>query len=326
MDRAIKSQSDIRASKFRDILNFVPSENEGSVPTQPLSEVNSEIPLQVLLQDIHLSAHQPRRYFDPNKMQQMIDSIRSKGIWEPLLIRPHPKHETQFELVAGERRYRAAKEIGLKDVPVRILNLSDEEVLEVALVENLQREDLNPIEETEGILNLLSLRMHQSVEETTSLLNRMHSEETNPSTNNVISGTEKMLVNELFNGLALMGWQSFVTNRLSLLKLPVEILNALREGKIAYTKALLIARVKPEDQRRGILNIAISQQLSLNEIKEEIKQLKEESSGSSETEPSLGKRVDEVLRRFKKSKIWDTPQKKRQVERLLAEFEALMKN
>ena len=87
-------------------------------------------------------------------MQALVQSVKTDGILQPLLVRP--LGEEKYELVAGERRYRAAKEVGLTEVPVIIGDLTQQQALRVALVENLQREDLNPVEETEGILQLLS--------------------------------------------------------------------------------------------------------------------------------------------------------------------------
>ncbi|MDV7393256.1 ParB/RepB/Spo0J family partition protein, partial [Arthrospira platensis SPKY1] len=102
---------------------------------------------------IKLPAQQPRRYFDPDKLAQLTESVKHNGILENLLVRP--LDDNQYELVVGERRYRAAQEAGLTEVPVTIKELTDNEALQISLIENLHREDLNPVEETEGILWLL---------------------------------------------------------------------------------------------------------------------------------------------------------------------------
>ncbi|MCC6353776.1 MAG: ParB/RepB/Spo0J family partition protein [Verrucomicrobiae bacterium] len=94
---------------------------------------------------------QPRKEFDEASLQELADSIRSRGIMQPLVVR---EREGQFELIAGERRWRAAKLAGLAEVPVLVRAVSDVEALELALIENLQRADLNPIEEAEGYANL----------------------------------------------------------------------------------------------------------------------------------------------------------------------------
>lgn len=94
---------------------------------------------------IEPNRYQPRHEFDPEHLKELADSIRQRGVMQPLLVRPLA--ENRYELIAGERRWRAAKEVGLTNVPALVRPASDEEALEIALIENLQREDLNPIEE-----------------------------------------------------------------------------------------------------------------------------------------------------------------------------------
>jgi ParB family chromosome partitioning protein len=97
---------------------------------------------------------QPRKDFAPESLTELADSIREQGIVQPLLVR---KRDGHFELIAGERRWRAAQLVGLKDVPVIIREADDRTVLELALIENLQRENLNPMEEAQGYSQLMSL-------------------------------------------------------------------------------------------------------------------------------------------------------------------------
>jgi ParB family chromosome partitioning protein len=103
---------------------------------------------------IHPGRYQPRRVFDPEQLAGLVASIRDKGILTPLLVRPHQTIANAYELIAGERRWRAATQIPLHEVPVIIRAFSDRETLEIALVENLQREDLNPLEEAEAYARL----------------------------------------------------------------------------------------------------------------------------------------------------------------------------
>ena len=234
-----------------------------TLPTEPETDLSIEL--------ISLETSQPRRYFDPEKLEQLADSIRKFGIIEPLLVR---QKGSSYFLVAGERRYRAAKMADLKTVPVVVRELSDEEALAVALVENLVREDLNPVEETEGILCLLALELQISVEEVKSLLYRWDNEQKGKATNNVIGSDQQAQIKGVFEGLG-QSWQSFVNNRLPLLKLPNHILEEIRKGTIAYTKAKAISTLKNEDQQKILLDEAIAQVLSLTEIKQQIKILKE---------------------------------------------------
>jgi ParB family chromosome partitioning protein len=108
-------------------------------------------PLEVAVDRITPSPFQPRRAFDENKIAELAGSIRNQGIIQPLVVRPK---DDGFELIAGERRWRAAMKAGLRRVPVVVREASDREALQLALVENLQREDLNPIEEANGYRRL----------------------------------------------------------------------------------------------------------------------------------------------------------------------------
>ena len=101
------------------------------------------------------SPYQPRRPGDPAALDELAASVRSSGILQPLLARPHPDAPGRYQIVAGERRWRAAQAAGLHDIPVLIRPLADAEAMAAALVENLQRQDLNPLEEAEGYRRLI---------------------------------------------------------------------------------------------------------------------------------------------------------------------------
>jgi len=104
---------------------------------------------------IRPGALQPRRRFAEAELEALAQSIREKGILQPLLVRSLNAQETDFELIAGERRWRAAQRVGLHAVPIIIRQISDSEALEIALIENLQREDLSPLEEAEAYRRLI---------------------------------------------------------------------------------------------------------------------------------------------------------------------------
>ena len=309
--------------------------------TPKATDSSSLIPLE----QIHLPPQQPRRYFDEVALQKLVASIKQHGILQPLLVRPLKSRG--YELVAGERRYRAAKVAELKEVPVVVRDLSDTDALQVTLIENLQREDLNPVEETEGILQLLSVRLSLEVPDVISLLYRLNNEaaglvnhnvmvnseetsnhnvmansEETPNHNVMVKAKEMTVIQEVFNSLARMGWESFVKNRLPLLKLPEEILEALRSGKIAYTKAQAIARVKDEQARQTLLEEAITQKLSLSQIKERIQSLSPQPKSEDE---SLPNRLKVAYQQIRKSKVWQDPKKRKQLEKLLTQLEALTK-
>ena len=277
----------------------------------------------IAIDAIILPDSQPRRYFDPQKLQQLTESIRKHGILEPLLVRPMGKAGL-FELVAGERRFRAAKEVGLTAVPVTIRELSDEDSLQLALVENLQREDLNPVEETEGILQLLGLRLNIPPIDVPPLLYRMRNEAIGNTNQNVLINSEAQAVETVFAEIGTISWESFATARLPLLRLPPEILEALRSGKIAYTKAQAIARIKDDQRRHQLLTEALLQDLSLAQIKAEIAGLKAAKGNTEAVDSSLKGQIDDVLRLAKRSQVWTDPKKQRRLEKLLAELKTLV--
>jgi ParB family transcriptional regulator, chromosome partitioning protein len=110
----------------------------------------SEIPVEM----VKANPNQPRKRFDEAELAELAQSIREKGVLQPILVRPAP-HAGQYEIVAGERRWRAAQLAGLRSIPALIRDLSDAEVLEIAIVENVQRADLSAIEEAEGYRTLV---------------------------------------------------------------------------------------------------------------------------------------------------------------------------
>lgn len=118
------------------------------------SKSAKELPIEFLV----ANEYQPRTYFDEDKARELMDSVRSKGILQPILVRS--KGRDKYEIIAGERRWRAAQAAGLHQVPVVIKEMSDEESLEVAIIENVQRHDLNPIEEAVGLKRLMDEFSH----------------------------------------------------------------------------------------------------------------------------------------------------------------------
>jgi len=285
----------------------------------PITEAAAEL---VPLSQVCLPQQQPRRYFDPQSMQELVASVKQYGILQPLLVRP--KDDGKYELVAGERRYRAAMSAALESVPVVVRELTDEEAWQFALLENLQREDLNPVEETEGILQLLALKLNRTSEAVVVLLNQAAHPERCP-VDNVIHSDEWQLVLEVFKTVGKFTPESFRTNRLPLLNLPDEVMDALRQGRIAFTKARAIARVKDTAQRQALLEAAISEDLSLNQIKERIIGITVASKVRNDSKPLvLRSRMDAAYNLVKKSNIWDDPKKQKQLEKLLAELEVLV--
>lgn len=113
---------------------------------------------------IHPSPFQTRRRFDESEMEALVESMREKGVLQPILVRPHPETAEAYQIVAGERRWRAAQQARLHEVPVIIKDLADREVLEISLIENIQREDLSALEEAAGYARLLEEFSHTQEE------------------------------------------------------------------------------------------------------------------------------------------------------------------
>jgi ParB family transcriptional regulator, chromosome partitioning protein len=282
--------------------------------------VTSENPLAIsaLLSNIKLPQSQPRKYFDPEKMQQLVQSVREHGILEPLLVRPIS--ESEYELVAGERRLRAAQEIGLVEVPIVIREMDDRQALQIALVENLQREDLNPVEETEGILQLLALALEIQTDEVEALLHQAYNAKQRDQTLNGNVTIQLHTINEMLAAVGKFNAESFRSNRLPLLKLPDDVLKALRQGDLEYTKAKVIARVKDADKRQKLLEETIDQSLSLSQVKDSVATWQ---PTVAET-PSLQNRFKTIYQRFQKAKAWDNPKQQKRIEKLLTQLENML--
>jgi len=187
---------------------------------------------EVAIELIRPGAYQPRRRFDDAELEALAQSVREKGILQPLLVRPVDEADTAFELIAGERRWRAAQRARLHLVPVLVRVISDVEALEIALIENLQREDLTALEEAEAYRRLID----------------------------EFGRTQATLAEALGKS------RSHVANTLRLLGLPETVRRRLEEGALSagHARALLAAddpaALTAEIIRRG-LNVRVTEQL-----------------------------------------------------------------
>jgi ParB family chromosome partitioning protein len=266
------------------------------------------VPLSVLVPQA-----QPRRRFE--NLEALAESIREKGVLQPLLVRP--LGDGRYAIVAGERRYRAAKMAGLAEVPVRVLDLSEKEARLLALVENLQREDLNPYEETLGVLELLSEELGKTREEVVGLLERMRKEKRGAAAQNVLGTPEAQRVEEVFQALGRMTWESFVQARLPLLGLPEDLRAALEEGTLPYTAALELKKVKDPEARARLLEEAKGG-LSLRELKARVREV----MAKEKAPPAWHKEVASRLARLDPESL--PPEKRRAVEEKVRELLALL--
>ncbi len=251
------------------------------IEKKPVQAGGKVLPLEVLV-----PSPQPRKRFE--NLEALAESIREKGVLQPLLVRP--LGDGRYAIVAGERRYRAARMAGLSEVPVRVVELSEKEARLFALVENLQREDLNPYEETIGVLALLSEDLGRSVEEVVGLLERMRKEKRGVAARNVAGSPEARRVEELFKALGRMSWESFVRHRLPLLRLPEDLKAALEEGAIPYTAALELKKVKDEALRKALLE-EVKAGLSLRELKARVRELLQKEKAPKPWHREVGERL-----------------------------------
>lgn len=171
---------------------------------------------------------QPRKTFDETELSELADSIKQNGILQPILVR---KHGTSYEIVAGERRYQAAKLAGLDEVPVVIREISDEDVFKLALIENLQRSNLTPLEEARGYRQLLD---------------------------------EKDLTQEELSKI-LSKSRSAITNTLRLMDLPTEVQDLLEAGRITAGHARAILAVPTEEGRIRLAEKVVNENLSVRQ-------------------------------------------------------------
>jgi ParB family transcriptional regulator, chromosome partitioning protein len=294
------------APKLNTVDAYLSSSSHSSSSTVPIEKIR--LPLK-----------QPRRYFDSEKLAQLVQSVREHGILEPVLVRP--LHDGEYELVAGERRLRAAREVGLGEIPIVSHDLDDKQALQVALMENLQREDLNPVEETEAVLEILSLSLEIEPSEVVSILHQsFNAKQRGIELNqNVLIQLEQ--IETVLSQIGRFNAGTFRSSRLPLLNLPDDILSVLRRGEIEYTKAQIIARVKSEQQRSELLKIAIAENLSLSEIKTKIKELTPETETTEDK--VLAKRLVEISKRLHKNKGSGFQKNKTRILKLLDELEKL---
>jgi ParB family transcriptional regulator, chromosome partitioning protein len=203
---------------------------------------------QLPLDQIEHNPHQPRKSFDTDEMAALSASVRSHGILQPLVV---CVRDGKYRLVAGERRFRAAQEVGLTSVPVRVVDFNDQQVLEAALIENIQRTDLNPIEKAQGFKDYL-VRFRMNHEE---LAKRI--------------------------GLA----RSTITNLVNLLELAPAVQEAVRVNQISEAHAKLLKGVKDPEQQLALCKQIIARGLSVKAAEAFLREQREESQAAPEGEP-----------------------------------------
>ncbi len=190
----------------------------------------------VAITKVEPNRKQPRKFFDEDALQELADSIRQFGLLQPILVQDRNDH---YEIIAGERRWRAARLAGLKEVPVIIKNYTDQEIVEIALIENIQREDLNPIEEAQAYKRLL--------------------EEFNLKQDEVAERVSKS--------------RAAVTNSIRLLKLGDKVQQMVIDDMISTGHARALLAVEDEEEQYALAQKIFDEKLSVREIEKLVKNL-----------------------------------------------------
>lgn len=270
------------------------------------------------LSQIVFNPQQPRRYLDESALAALTDSIRQHGVLEPILVRQLGE---KFEVVAGERRTRAAQAAGLQNIRAVILDLNETQALEVAVIENLQREDLNPVEETDAVLTLLSVRLEKPVEAMLETIKQMYDESRGRVGNNVISNDEKARVAAIFASLGRFTPASFHTNRVPLLEMPADLIRKVREGKLHYTKARRLARVSDPAARTSILERTLTEGLTVTDLDKAVKTSLQQRRHGDDTHEI----VRSLKGRLSASRIMKlNAEDRRKVDKLIEELRTLL--
>lgn len=197
------------------------------------------------IEQITANPNQPRRSFDPDALNELAASLRARGVLQPLIVRPHPDGQDLYQIVAGERRWRAAQMAQLHELPVIIRNFSDTEMLEVAIIENIQRADLNAIEEAASFRQLMDRFGH----------------------------TQERLAEALNKS------RSHIANLLRLLNLPETVQDLVKDGKISAGHArALVTSSNPAELARKV----VEKGLSVRETEDMVRKLQPERPGQTD--------------------------------------------
>lgn len=194
--------------------------------------------VEVPLAKIVPNPNQPRRDFDEEKLAELADSIKKNGLIQPIVVR---KHGIGYEIIAGERRYQASKRAGLERVPVIVKDVDDAEMYRLALIENIQRDDLNPIEEAKGYKTLIAMNGVKSLGDLSELVSKS---------------------------------RSSISNIIRLLKLPEEVQDMVSDGRLTYATARAILAIDGEERQLALAQKAVENGMATSEVEDYVKTVK----------------------------------------------------
>ncbi len=221
------------------IPNIVGESKENQETKETVSEKQQGPETIVKITKVEPNREQPRKHFDEDALQELADSIKQFGLLQPILVQDRKDY---YEIIAGERRWRAAKLAGLKEVPVIIKNYTEQEIVEIALIENIQREDLNPIEEAQAYKKLLT--------------------EFNLKQDEVAERVSKS--------------RAAVTNSIRLLKLGEKVQQMLIDDMITTGHARALLAVENEEEQYTLAQKIFDEKLNVREVEKLVKNLHKE--------------------------------------------------
>lgn len=258
----------------------------------------------VSINEVEPNRGQPRKHFDEDSIHELADSIKQFGVIQPLIVQ---KKEKYYEIIAGERRWRAAKQAGLKEVPVIVKNYTPQEVMEIAIIENIQREDLNPIEEAIAFQNLIK-EFNLKQDEVAERVSKSRTAVTNAMRLLKLSDkVQQMLIDDMISGGH------------------ARALLAIENEEIQYQTAMKVFddKLSVRDTEKLVKNI-IAQ---INEVKEEIAPVKEDGFLYRDIEEKIkkimGTKVSIKKKNNNNGKIEIEYYSVEELERLLELFEAI---
>lgn len=294
---------------------------------------DNEVVTSVATRIIKDNPWQPRRHLDSNSMNDLIENVKLNGIIQPLLLN---LRDNQYFLIAGQRRLAAARHLGFANVPARVFEVSDEEARVISVTENLSREDLNPIDETDAVLGLLALRLGTDTEGVRSILERLDRITRSVNVSNDIDSEPHMdaqvkaelserdaeylqVVQQTFTRLGRYTWRSFIKSRLPLLRLPDDVVGAIRGGTLQYTKGLEIGRIQDNAQRQALLKRTIEEGLSFKNVQAAVRDALKRNQKKTLSP------IDDLKKRLTSRRIAKLPEdKKIRVNELLMELKKLV--
>ncbi|MDB9529076.1 ParB/RepB/Spo0J family partition protein [Oscillatoria sp. CS-180] len=296
-------------------------------PSEPDATAD-DTALTVSMNLIALAPEQPRdrEFITTQEIDELALSIQKHGVLQPIVVRQ--QNDQRYELIAGERRYRAALKAGLEAIPVVIKDVSDTEAYEIALIENLQRKDLNPIEKTAGIVKLCAQLRNVTQKEMLREFFKF-TNMTQADTYTMVSIPEWSEVGNVFKYLG-KELRSFACHDLPMLNWPQDVQGAIKTGDILPGHGRIITKLKDPEKRQALLKQAIEEGLSMRVLEERLKKMSGDQTTSSGTKrarskslPPLVERLNHFCKLYKAPKKWSslTEETQQEVNRLQDEID-----